>query len=430
MYLHLTFTPLPPLQDGPPSRDNKSAIQFGKPTYGLWFSPNLRWVERLNRDKTWDLYGYTGQQQRFPYTLEIFQRILAGNTVRFGTSTPTAKPLTDFRTSQGNVPTQTYYAYKLPIEPSFETDITKPNPAKVLKLSTETIGSFEAAFHDYLRTILKDQRVILNKIKFYTDSLTTPVTSYMKPQLPMPRLIQAAFLTLVRQIGGNADKLYDRLIPEIIEGSVLDDYFESLPKRSPERAAFNKLFPKGMRMRTQSYEFNPERAPQEFIDTLRPPKDLDVPMEDTLDWILTREYGEFIDSVIVRKWGGVYYDESLFPETGSYFARVDAPRNFETLYRDYPILRRFPFLQWVEVSSGFILNPVQVLGTTELTPTFKVKLSDKDPTDEEKADTKLFIAGIDTSNQVFFYKSGTVGGGRSKTTRRRRQLKKTARKIR
>lgn len=449
MYLHLSSVPIPPLKDGMVAYSVRGADLYGKPKNGIWFAPDLLWVKRMNRDQQWKLNADAGESGGFPYTLAIFEKVIS-NTAVVTDPPPPAKNV-------GVKPV--LHMYSLPVKNSLTIDASSPSPVRILHVTMDTLGKFEDGFNTYLRAKLIRPDIFVETVNSYLSnsgfqarrpirptSYITSRTGITDPDL----LIKAAFLTKVRELGGDVDATYQALIPDRIYGSSIN----LIKTRVTDKPGFKSFFgvpPSGIKA-TQMYPF-PSEGSELFalLDPLfRPPKDAIVPLEDDLDRILSFEYGKYMNEVIVKQWGGIYYDPSLFPVEPTPWI-VPKRNNFAKLYESYPPLKRFPFLMWLEVASGCVWNPKTIFGTESLTPLCLVGVANNPPTEDESGnivvgdptqsshssagtsvptfprDSNIFVAGIAVAdNSVFFYRTGRIEttGGRRRTRRHQRLSRK------
>ena len=452
-YFHLSNFPVPKLKDREPTYINHLAPLVGKPDKGVWFAPDLLWVRRMNRDKQWDISAGSGSLGGFPYTLDIFEKIFS-KTAAVPDPLPAAKNF-----GSKNV----LYVYDLPVQSQFELDITKPAPNKILVVTSDTLGAFEKGFHDYLFPILNNPETFMATVSSYLSGSGFQSKRDITPSPYMISIaaaqgitntdfmIQAAFLTKLRELGGDVDAAYESLLPDHVFGSTILLMKDKIPN-------FKAIFgvPPSKMLKTKSYPIPKDNAEvMKVLDpVLRCPKNAIIPFEDHLDRILSYEYGKYIQRSIEPNWGGLYYDPTLFPADPEPWVFPDR-RDFAALYAKYPPLKRFPFLMWLDVASGTVWNPVSVFGTDTLNPLCLVGVTNAPPTEGPdgnivianrgigtvvgtigKTETpipngaNIFLAGVSAAdNSVFFYRTGRIEetGGRRRTRRRHRMSRKKRR---
>jgi hypothetical protein len=472
-FLHISTSLIPPVLKDDVERPFFKASWYGKPRQGIWFAPGLLWVRRMDRDTSWNVNASSGDKGNFPYTLEVFEKIYA-DTPPVATSAPTSLPLTAFdfgRTrmingrewpvpddlNKENTPRRRYYIYDLPISDKLSTAIGSPDPTKILHINAANLDAFEQAFFAFYKTVREGTNL--------TQDIQIRINSYLNYTLEDKRIpnklatTRTAVLTLLRKCGvGQAilDTLYNSFWQNEATGSdilrFIDMKFPPQDKKTAERSAWVKTtkFPAYSKIAKGTKYMVPEEAPAEmkmYLEGLyRRPKEDEQEMVGDLDWILCSEYGKFINEVLMKQWGGLYFDPDIFPQGDEPWVFPDR-KDFGALYTKYGRnLIRFPFFMWYDVASGCVWSPTKVFGNgATIRPSFSIMFSDAEVTGVD--DAQLFVGGIDKAKHedpsqddaVFFYKTGAIqpsivpatGGRRHlKTFRRSRKLKKGTRKIR
>ena len=477
-FLHISTSLIPPELKNQVERPLFSAPKYGKPIQGIWFAPGLLWVRRMDRDTSWNVNASSGDNGNFPYTLEVFQKIYKGE----GAAQPPPEPLPltafDFdetrvingrvipvpaSVNEENTPRRRYYIYDLPIGDKLSTVIGSPDPTKILHINSSNLDAFEQAFFAFYKTPREGRSDL-------TQDIQLRINAYLNYTLEDKKIknktanTRAAVLTLLRKCGVEQsviDRVYDSFWRNETSGSIIIAYIDGIfnPKTlnttgnptTANRTAWVKAagFPAYSKIaKTTTYRI-PDTAPTEmktYLEALyRRPKEDEQEMVGDLDWILCLEYGKFINEVLMKQWGGLYFDSDVFPQGDEPWVFPDRS-DFNALYAKYgPNLKRFPFFMWYDVASGCVWSPRTVFGAgMKIQPVFSVMFSDSIVMG---LDAQLFVGGIDKTKHedasqddaVFFYKTGTIqpssivaasGGRRHKTFRRSRKLKKGTRKIR
>jgi hypothetical protein len=354
---------------------------YGKPL-GLWYAPDMEWVKRLDSIKTWDITAEKSKVGTLPFVLDYYTRVLTNQEIPMGTASDVG-----YR--------ELHYVYNFPLKDSFETDIGKPATNKIYKLTATNIEEFETAFKPYyiekllseLKRPITRYEINLNArmstffkgdeskvLAFLATKGITPTTDVNKYLRYMIR----AFL--IRELGANAKE----------EGTLRNDADAfGLTKKEFKSAVKSPLavYPDGM------------------MGTI-----------ELFNRIRMLEYGQYYEDVMRKQWGGIEYDASLFvPDIES----------------------KYPFLPYIEVPSGCLWSPQDVMPTytpkpiavlgLATTPEMAATLEASVP---EQYRPQLYIAGYRAGALVLFKKGSVTGGFRVQTLRRTtRRLSKNGRRL-
>jgi hypothetical protein len=222
------------------------------------------------------------------------------------------------------------YVYKFPLEGKFVEDIKTPDRTRIFHLTAENIEAFEETFRPYylshLYRALRDKEENLYEIALKTVAerrgypLFSPEEEVLVNKFQTSKKINRKILvpTIIREF----------LIRELSKypGMEIDVY-----KRPATLAEVsNPAPPKRV---TLSTSMSSSRG---FTEHLK-----------MFDRIRLFEYGKFFEEVMEKQWGGIDFDVSLFTDT---------------------LKTQYPFLVEVEVPSGCLWHPAQVMAGYEPTP--------------------------------------------------------------
>lgn len=351
MYLHLTTCPLVKLQDRYPGANYK-VRKLGKPI-GLWFAKERDWINLLDTYKTWSVTPGDPKQCPFPKVAELYERVLSKEALPIGD--------TGDGTVNGPNSCLEQYVYNFPLGESFVEDIATPDPAKVFKLSATTIPQFEAEFRPYL--LGEFFAYLLDQVPNPYDAVFDE--SVVRLSEEEGQAVQE-FLTKKEIKTTNGEPVNQRqcyrylvrafMVQELLKAvengpitlQVPDERQYLMQKKtwSPVEvtkeqilleAPFNNPQAAGFTMRTRE-----ERDISGYIQEIRGSLDPTgfSGYIKLFDVVRNLEYGNFLSEKMQPVWGGIYYDTTLFT----------------------PELRAaYPFIQYVEVPSGCLWKPANVL---------------------------------------------------------------------
>lgn len=207
------------------------------------------------------------------------------------------------------------YAFKyiFPLEGKFVEDIETPGLDRIFRLTSRNIDTFEAKFQPYflanLYKALRDEKkpydVILNKLSERADGLVIKRDEIVQSD------VRAWMIEELNKHVGDELKVEVKTGPQTLE---------------------EMLQPK----KTETIIIQPMNRNRGTIGNRR-----------LFDAIRLIEYGKFFDAVMKPIWGGIDYDASLFTDD---------------------LKRQYPFIVQVEIPSGCLWHPKDVMVGYKATP--------------------------------------------------------------